>query len=181
MKDEEIIQLIADRKENRALVKLYRYQGKVTSLIISRGGSKEDGQDIFQDALLILCKKVWEGNFKLTSKLDTYLYSVCYNIWRNQSKDLASSKLTNELPEEFAVDDDLQLLLQKESKIKQVEEVLQKLGNPCLELLTLFYHSALRVKEIVKKMGYKTENSVKVQKYKCLERAKKMIAHIAED
>ena len=174
MKDEEIISLMRDKKEHRALVKLYKYQSKVVSLIKSRGGSKEDAQDVFQDALLILCKNVWKGDFVLTAKLDTYLYGVCYNLWRTISK--AKGKTITDENLDFPMDDEMEELLAHELKLKKVEQILQKLGDPCLQLLTLFYYKAKKIKEIVKQMGYKSENSVKVQKYKCMERAKKMIS-----
>ncbi len=176
MTDEKIIELIQNRKEDKALIKLYRYQGKVTSLVKSRGGSKDDAQDVFQEALLILCKKVWEGNFKLTAKLDTYLYSICYNLWRHQLE-------KNNKHFKVEVNDQLQLTdvdgideaIEKECKINLAESVLIKLGEPCLKLLKMFYYEALKMKEIANRLGYKSESTAKTQKYKCIERAKKQI------
>jgi len=176
MTDEQIIDLISQRKEHKALVKLYKYQGKVEGLIMGRGGSKQDAIDIFQDALLIFCKKIWEGNFKLTSKIDTYLYSVCYNIWRNElakRNQQHSFEIDEKL--ELAEEDNLNEILIKEAKLKSVEAILLKLGEPCLKLLKLFYYEALRMKEIATRMGYSSEKTAKAQKYKCIERAKKMI------
>ncbi len=178
MTDQEIITLIEERREHKALVKLYRYESRVSALIKTYGGSKEDAQDIFQDALLLLCKKVWEGNFKLTSKLDTYLYGVSFNLWRTELKSKKGQEI--DLPDDYRLEEqnELETLMAKEGKIKQVEEVLQKLGEPCLRLLQLFYYQAKRIKEITQIMKYKTENTAKVQKYKCIERAKKMIANV---
>ncbi|CAG5078326.1 RNA polymerase sigma factor [Parvicella tangerina] len=178
MTDQEIITLIEERREHKALVKLYRYESRVSTLIKKYGGSKEDAQDVFQDALLILCKNVWAGDFKLTSKLDTYLYGVCFNLWRTALKSKKGKEIN--LPDEYRLEDqnELEALIAKEGKIKQVEEVLKKLGDPCLKLLQLFYYQAKKIKEIMQEMKYKTENTVKVQKYKCIERAKKMIAKV---
>jgi RNA polymerase sigma factor (sigma-70 family) len=175
MTDQEIISKIREGNEHRALVKLYAYQSRVVTLVGKYGGSKADAQDVFQDALLILCKKVKEETFQLTAKLDTYLYGVCLNIWRNELRE--KGKTAFSMPEEHQVYDetDWDAIFEKERKLKNVEAVLLKLGEPCLKLLKLFYYESMRIKEIVKAMGYKTENSVKVQKYKCLERAKKMI------
>ena len=131
MTDEQIIDLISQRKEHKALVKLYKYQGNVEGLITTRGGSKQDARDVFQDALLIFCKKVWEGNFKLTSKIDTYLYSVCYNIWRNELEK-RNKKHSFEIDETFelAAEDNLNEAIEKEAKLKSVEAILLKLGEP---------------------------------------------------
>lgn len=178
MTDQEIITLIKERKEHKALVKLYRYESRVSALIKKYGGSKEDAQDVFQDALLILCKNVRNGDFKLTSKLDTYLYGVCFNLWRTAMKSKKGVEI--DLPEDYRFENqnELEQLIVKEGEIKQVEQVLQKLGEPCLRLLQLFYYQAMKIREIMEEMRYKTENSVKVQKYKCIERAKKMIAKV---
>jgi len=176
MTDEKIIELITQYKEDKALVKLYRYQSVITTLVQKNGGSKEDALDIFQDALIIFCKRIWEGNFKLTSKIDTYLYSICYNLWRNELEKRNRRMASNSNSEMQLVDDDhMHELIEKESKIKQIETVLRKIGDPCMKLLKLFYYEALKMKEIAKQLGYKSEQTAKAQKYKCIERAKKMI------
>jgi RNA polymerase sigma factor (sigma-70 family) len=175
MTDQEIILLIQDRKEHKALIKLYNYQGKATALVLQYGGSKEDAQDIFQEALLVLCKKVWEGNFVLSSKLDTYVYAICLNILRNELKQKSNKKI--HIPDLYQWEDENEFdaIFERERQLVSVEKVLLKVGDPCLKLLKLFYFELKRVKEIVNLMGYKTENSVKVQKFKCIERIKKMM------
>jgi RNA polymerase sigma factor (sigma-70 family) len=174
MTDTEIVQLIYSKKEGKALLKLYKYQGKVQGLIKSRGGSKEDGEDIFQEALVVLCNNVWKGNFKLTSSLGTYLYSVSYNIWRNKSekKQINFDKIDGIMTSsELNLDEHYE----REEKFAKVESILKEIGDPCLTLLKAFYHRGMKMVEIVKELGYKSVNSAKVQKFKCLERAKKLI------
>lgn len=170
MTDNQIIQIISERKESLVLHKLYKYSSKIVSFIKSRGGSKEDAEDIFQEALVVLCHNVWKGNFELTSSLYTYLYSVSYNLWRNKER----SEKTESVPDGLVLIDisSIEEVQEKESKLKKVEEILLKLGEPCLKLLKMFYHQQLKMKEIAEELGYKTVNSAKVQKYKCLERAK---------
>ena len=174
MTDTEIVQLIHSKKEGKALLKLYRYQGKILGLIKSRGGSKEDGEDIFQEALVVLCNNVWKGDFKLTSSLGTYLYSVSYNIWRNISdkKQTDFEKVDGIIP---SSDLNLEEHYEREQKFSKVESILNELGNPCMRLLILFYHQGKKMTEIVSELGYKSVNSAKVQKFKCLERAKKLV------
>jgi len=176
MTDSQIIHLIETRKESRAMEKLYRYQSVVKKMIISKGGTTDDALDIFQEALIILCKKVWQGNFLLKSKLDTYIYGVCYNLWRDRLK-TSKDNLHEEMTEEYPLDDELELLIEKEEKIMAIEHVLKQIGDACKQLLKLFYYDRKKVKDIVKELGYSSENTVKVQKYKCIERAKKMIGN----
>ncbi len=174
MTDSQIIHLIETRKESRAMQNLYRYQSVVKKMILSKGGTSDDALDIFQEALIILCKKVWKGDFLLTSKLDTYIYGICYNLWRDHLK-TSKDNLYKEMTDEYPMDDELEMLLEKEEKIIAIEYVLEQIGTACKQLLKLFYFDKKKVKEIVKELGYSSENTVKVQKYKCIERAKKMI------
>lgn len=174
MNDEHIIELIKQRKEGKAMLKLYRYQSVVKKMISSKGGSKEDALDIFQEALIILCKRVWQGDFELSSKLDTYIYGICYNLWRDHLK-TRKDNYHKEMTEEYIFDDNFDELIEKERKITAIEDALKKIGEACLKLIKLFYYEKKKVKEIVEILNYSSENSVKVQKYKCIERAKKMI------
>ncbi len=143
-------------------------------MVKSRGGSKEDALDVFQEALIILCKKVWDTDFKLTAKLDTYLYGVSYYIWKNRAEKESKWTKTDTEPNVVFIDE-MADVLEKEAKIKMVESVLQNLGEPCLKLLQFFYYKGLSMKEIAGKLGYKSLNVAKTQKYKCIERARKQI------
>lgn len=174
MTDSQIIELIKQRKESKAMVKLYGYQNVVKKMILSKGGTSDDSLDIFQEALIILCKKVWQGGFELNSKLDTYIYGICYNLWRDQLK-TRKDNLYTEMKDEYPIEDGLEELMERESKISAIEGVLNKIGEACLKLLKLFYYEKKKIKEIVEILNYSSENTVKVQKYKCIERAKNML------
>jgi RNA polymerase sigma factor (sigma-70 family) len=183
MTDQQIIQLIQQNKHSSAFKRLYRYFTPVQKLVQSRGGTKDDAKDVFQDALVILCKKVTDANFTLTASLDTYLYSVSRYLWNDELKRRGR---TNEIsldekhpaphgsgwdvPEEQITE-----WVNDENKIKQAETVLEKLGKRCLQILNMFYTENKSMKSIAKKMEFTSENAAKNQKYKCLERAKTML------
>lgn len=173
MNDKEIIQLLRSKKEGKALKKLYRYFPQVQKLIVSKGGQKQDAQDVFQDALVVFCSKLEQSDFKLTASIDTYLYSVCKLIWNNQQRKRKTTS-NSELEVELDSNDleELNKLLEKEELLKRAEQVLLKLGKRCQDLLKLFYFDGLRMKVIAEKMGFKSEKIAKNQKYKCMERAK---------
>src|SRR5688572_1434850 len=61
---------------------LYKfYFPSVASYIKQNTGSKQDAEDIFQEAILVLLQKVRQPDFVLTSALKTYLYAVAKNLW----------------------------------------------------------------------------------------------------
>ncbi len=176
MNDQSIIEALRSSKRDKALIKLYRYYPKVEKLILSKGGNKQDAQDIFQEGLLVLCKRVKEQDFKLTSKAQTYLYSICRFLWKNELKKL-NRKPKTEMVLELSSDEEesLEAILQKEEKIKIATQILSELGERCWRLLKLFYYQSLRMKEIAQKMGFSSEKIARNQKYKCLERAKRKL------
>ena len=180
MTDDEIIRLIEERKEHKALKRLYRYRGKVEQLIQQRGGTKTDAHDVFQEALIVLCKRIWAGDFKLTSKLDTYLYSVCYYTWKNELKSRNAKPATLIIDEISPAEESrLEELVEREQQITALEATLRKLGNPCMKLLQLFYYEKQRMAEIMKVLGHKSPQTTKAQKYKCMERLKKAMPKTA--
>jgi RNA polymerase sigma factor (sigma-70 family) len=55
-------------------------------MILRSGGNPDDARDIFQDALIVFLEKADSPEFNLSSSAETYLYSICKNIWLRQKK-----------------------------------------------------------------------------------------------
>jgi RNA polymerase sigma factor (sigma-70 family) len=176
MTDEKIIELLKANKTDKAFYKLYADFPKIQKMILRKGGSKNDAQDIFQEALIVFYRKVTETDFKLTSKIGTYLYSVSRFLWKDE---MAKNKKRNykELPESLSENElqELEELAEKETKLKAVEAVLQTISKKCKEIFELFYFKSCSMKEIAAKMNYTSERIARTQKYKCMEQAKKKI------
>jgi len=173
MDDKKIVQLLREGKRSKAFLKLYKGYPSVEKLILSKGGSKEDAKDIFQDALFIFYQKAKDHQFQLTAAISTYLYSVCRFLWKDELKKRNKKEFTTidiELKDNDR--DELKEIIEKESKFQLIEDVLKQIGEKCLKLLSMFYYNSLSMKDIANKLAFKTENVAKNQKYKCLERAK---------
>ncbi|HVU56605.1 MAG TPA: sigma-70 family RNA polymerase sigma factor [Puia sp.] len=184
MDDQTILELIRTGKNDLALNALYRNFPAIRKLVRSRGGSTRDAEDIFQEALIILIHKL-KKDFQLSSKLSTYLYGVCRLLWNEQLRKRRlqvsfdpvtwnDGSLDTLSKGELSADEeaDMHTYLQYESRVRLAEQALNELKDRCLELLLVFYHGQLSIKEIAAKMGYRSESSTKNQKYKCLEAAR---------
>lgn len=179
MEDLKIIQLLKEGKRSKAFLKLYKGYPAVEKLIVSKGGSKEDAKDIFQEALIIFYEKVKRLDFQLTAQISTYVYSVCRFLWKDELKKRNKSGVVGfEIDLDKSVADDVTDFQDKEDKYQIVEEVLLQIGEKCLRLLELFYYQHLSMKSIADKLNFKSENVAKNQKYKCLERAKIKLSEI---
>ena len=69
---------------------VYQIYPMIEIHILKNNGSRADAQDTFHNALIVFHEKIQQPNFKLESKISTYIFGVCKNIWlkhlRNQSK-----------------------------------------------------------------------------------------------
>ena len=186
MTDQSIVESIRSDQNSRALSALYKHFPMVRSLILRNGGTTKDAEDIFQEALIILVKKARTKNFQLTAQPGTYLFSVTRYLWkdelRRRNRQVPQELLTNSSETELSDTGTagLKELLEEESRIKLAELALSELKDRCRELLLLFYHGGLRLKDIAARMGYSSENTARNQKYKCLEAAKNRLRELKQ-
>lgn len=168
MTDQEIIQLIEQREENRALLDIYKGFSMIEKSLLKIGASKVQAMDIFQEALYLFVQKVQKGNFVLTAKLSTYLYSVCRHIYLNEIKAEGKQKVADE--EFIRIESDYDWEFENCNRL--AEQAFKKLGEKCQQILIAYYYKQQNMKAIAKAFGFGSEKSARSQKYKCLEKAK---------
>jgi len=173
MHDQQILELLRSGKRDKALLRLYKHFPQVERLICSKGGSKEDARDIYQEALIIFCRKVKSVEFELTAGIGTYLYSVSRFLWKDELQ-RRQKKTTVDFDLDLTPQDEqaLQEALERENNLKMAEQVIAGLGQRCRDLLQLFYFQSLSMKVIADKLQFSSEKIARNQKYKCMERAK---------
>ena len=70
-------------------VLLYIYKNSfrpVRHLITTNSGNEEDARDIFQEALVILYKKLKSNNLRLYCSVSTFIYSIARLLWLKELK-----------------------------------------------------------------------------------------------
>ena len=107
-----------------------------------------------------------------SSSVKTYLFSVGKNkLMEMERGKLRERKLkTDDLYEADEIYDD--------SLLTQVEDCVEKLGEPCRSLLIQYYYHKRSIDQLVSLFGYKNMETAKNQKYKCLERLRKMVKEV---
>jgi len=179
MNDQRIVALIQEGKSDTALNALYKNYPQVRKLIRSKGGDTAAAEDIFQEALIILIRKIRETDFQLNAQLNTYLFSVCRYLWKDELKKRQRQITHN--PEDALFNGEETAWLQRieeESHFRLAEKILTQLKDRCQELLLLFYKGSVSLRDIAARMGYSSENTAKNQKYKCLEAAKNKLKEL---
>lgn len=172
MNQDSIIENLKSGKSN-AIALLYEYFPLVKNYIIKNSGTSSDAKDVFQESLIILYKKLYKNNFQINSKIETFVFGICKNLWFEELRKRNKNKLFELKPNiEFA--EDFKNHIEEENKYHRVDLILNELGGKCLQILQLFYYKNKTMQEIAKILNYKNVNTVKTQKFKCLERARKL-------
>jgi len=175
--DEEIITGIQSG-DSIAIQKLYTaYYPVVSKMIINNQGSHEEAQDIFQETVMVLYDKVAQGNFQLSSKLKTFLYAVSKRLWLKQltrGKSRYHTDLIDDHEDRLIADEAIEEHEVLENNLLHMEEALEGLGEPCKTILQDFYILNRSMADICERFGYTNTDNAKTQKYKCLQRLKKI-------
>lgn len=173
--DNEVILGILNGSKD-ILERVYKsYFPMILRLIISNNGDEDDAKDIFQESVIVLYHKIQSGNFQLNSKLKTFIYSVCRRLWlKRLSQKNKGTIYVKDFEELIPVEEDLEYHQQKDKEFVQMAEAIILLGEPCKTIIEDFYIKANSMQDICKKFGYTNTNNAKTQKYKCLQRLKRL-------
>ena len=170
--DEQILKGIL-RHDNLILQYIYKqYYYNINYFIRKNQGNEDDASDIFQEAIIIIYRKLKENDLIFEkSSFKGYLFSVCRFLWLKQleKRRIERERLNESLPfQEDLYDDNLVELVDKNDRYGLYQKHFVTLSTDCQKLLQMFFEKT-PLKEIAKVMGYKGENYAKTRKYKCKE------------
>ena len=177
--DREVVLGILNNSED-ALNKLYvGYYPMVLQFILNNSGDEDDAKDVYQEAIIVLYNKIKSGNFELSSKLKTYIYSVSRRIWlKKLTQQSKKSNNISDFEDVVAVEVDMELHEEKDKQFEKMQSALVHLGEPCKTIIQDFYINNLSMQDISEKFGYTNTDNAKTQKYKCLQRLKKLFFQV---
>lgn len=159
-----------------AIQTLYdEYFPMILHLIATNNGDEDEAKDIFQEAVMVLYDRAQDAEFVLSSKLKTFLYAICRRLWLKQlTSHQRSFQDVLGYADSILEDNDLATHQKADDDFEIMNEALLKLGEPCKTIITDFYISNMSMQEICDKFGYTNTNNAKTQKYKCLQRLKRI-------
>jgi RNA polymerase sigma factor (sigma-70 family) len=173
--DSEVIIGILNNSDS-VLKRLYlAYFPMVLQLVLNNNGDEDDAKDVYQEAIIVLYNKVKTGNFELSSKLKTYIYSICRRLWLKRLKQMNRyGGDIKDFQEYLPVEDDVEKHHDRDMQLNKMEDALKLLGEPCKTIMEDFYIHSRSMQEICERFGYTNADNAKTQKYKCLQRLKKL-------
>jgi DNA-directed RNA polymerase specialized sigma24 family protein len=141
----------------------------VAAFVSKRNGTLEDAQDVFQDALVVFYEKSNEAGFAAHTSREAYIMGIARHLWFRKFN--AGIKLEGL----DGIKDDAAPPGEADINAGRVLQLLERTGEKCLNLLHAFYYGQLPLRQISKLLGYGSERSATVQKYKCLEKIRDTI------
>lgn len=139
----------------------------VSNYVIKNHGESKDVEDIFQEGLIQMYKKIENNQIDIKKNFFSYFYGVCKHLWLTELRKRKIKKIPisdceicseeENIIEENSTHDEKQILF---------KYYFKKLTTKCQSILKLFV-SGLSIAEITKSLGYSSEEYTRSRKYAC--------------
>jgi RNA polymerase sigma factor (sigma-70 family) len=171
LSDEEIIAGLRKR-DNRVLQYIYKNSFiPVKQLILNNAGSENDAEDIFQETLIIIFKKLKEEeSFELTSAFSTYIYSISRLLWLKHLRNIKKIEIDplNRDHEERIEFEPPSPVQDKDLRMAIYQRTLLLIPEDCQKILRLTAQD-LTSSEIARQLGFRSEGYVRKRRHFCKE------------
>lgn len=178
--DEEIIAGLKKR-DNRVLQYIYKNSfNPVKQLILHNAGSENDAEDIFQEALIIIFRKLKNSSgINLTASFNTYIYSVSRLLWLKHLRKIKRIEIDplNRDMEERIEFEEPSPVQDKDLRMAIYQRTLMKIPEDCQKILRLTAQD-ITSKEIANQLGFRSEGYVRKRRHFCKEY---LVSKIKED
>ncbi len=179
--DAEIVDLISgnEKEQNIAFECLYRQNlKKAIHFVVKKGGSKELGEDLFQESLVVLYERILKGEYELRSSISTFLLTIVRNRAINTLKRDSKISLQGDSMEDGRIEmPDIQEIKERR---QFVERALATLKEDCRKILKLSIYEELKMDKISELMGFENAQVARNKKSRCLKYLKESIAKILD-
>jgi len=146
---------------------------KTEAFVLANSGTAEEAKDIYQDAFIAVWQNIKAGRYvpQHGSSLEAYLFQIAKYKWYDYlkaAKKISLSPVEDNTIVEPAYNDD------EERYIEKVQQHFKELGEPCRQVLKLFYFMKQSITKIAANFSW-TEATAKNNKYRCLQRLRNMV------
>ncbi len=178
--DTEIVAALKNNGEmDKAIGFIYKnYYNLLEYYVVNNKGTKEDAADIIQETLVAFIDIVQQDKFRGEAGVKSFLYSIARNLWLSEFRKRNSADNRNRVFEKGKDETEQGAINQliKSEYYKAIQDLFERLGEKCKQLLLLVYYEDLPMKDIVEKMpGYENEQVLRNKKYKCMKQLEQMI------
>ncbi|MEM9986264.1 MAG: sigma-70 family RNA polymerase sigma factor [Bacteroidota bacterium] len=156
------------KADRSAMEKLYEQSfGEAAAFVRSHGGSREDAEDVFQEVIIVLFRRLADPDWRPQQRLEGYVYGIARNLWYK------TLERRQRLPQ-AAIEDQAPIsaeegeLYERSLRERLLGEHLLALPSNCQEIMKWFL-AKTSLKEIAKRLN-STVNYIKKRKHHCQRR-----------
>ncbi|MBU3676729.1 MAG: sigma-70 family RNA polymerase sigma factor [Chitinophagaceae bacterium] len=175
--DDVLIRSLANGQSD-ALQYIYKtIYPTVEKMVFKMNGSTDEAYDIFQDTITIVYEKARRGNLSLSCRFSTYVVAIAKHLWlknRTGKKKNPVSVPFEAIEQHLPLAEIAQDFQQMENNVALLSRCFLDIGEPCASLLKAFYLQNKTMQVITEEFGYTNADNAKTQKYKCLNRLRKL-------
>jgi len=160
--------------DDKALEALYTANFyKTETFVLANSGTAEEAKDIYQEAFIAVWQNIKAGRYvpQNGSSLEAYLFQIAKYKWYDYLK---AAKKISTVPLEDNAFIETGYNNEEENYIEKVQQHLTNLGEPCRQVLTLFYFVKQSMAKIATTFSW-TEATAKNNKYRCLLRLRNRV------
>jgi len=185
MKDltDEILIKGLKEQDSTSIKYIYREFFPLAKSIVERNsGNYQDAEDLFQDSMVVLYKRLTREEITLKCTLKTFFFGICKNLWMQRLdrkwRLRFSENMAEEPVESYEITDrefNEEILEKKRLYLKH----FFALPHRCQKILMLFLME-IPLKEMAGRLNLKNEEYAKSRKYQCKEILRKRIKNDPE-
>ncbi len=137
-------------------------------------GGRADAEDIFQEAMIVIYRKIKADELHLQSTFTTFFMGVCKYIWRRHQR--RNRRTISNFPSDLLWET-IEYDLEKQERYQLLREKFHTLSKNCRLILQLFFEQ-YSMQEIAEVLGYESAGYIKKRKCIC---QRKLIEAIRSD
>ena len=153
-----------------------KFVPKVKNYVRMNSGDDDDAQDIIQEVLIAIYNQAKTNGLQLTCPFDAYFFLLCKRRWLNELKKPSKKQVTIS-DDTVSIDESVQEMVSQtelfDEKQSLFDEMFQKLGEKCQELLKLSFVTKT-MEEVAEKLNV-TYGYVRKKKSLCTGQLTEMI------
>lgn len=170
--DEIIIQMLraGGKERDRAWAFMFKtWRRAYSKPVLKRGGIQDDVDEALSHIALSFEKRVIATDKDRVENLCGYLVQCVLNAWRKRKMGKSAMQTNPDDSLQSNVEPSAEELLIIQEQNAQLDQFLNKLGQPCQQILTL-WASGCSMKEITETLQLADEVAGRKKKYKCLQK-----------
>lgn len=149
-----------------------------TSFVLKRGGTREEAEEVFFDALYFFDRNLRQGDYKEEGNVEAYFINIVARQWgKRAEKNRRQLRLFDfflfQKESEEINREELEWYERKET-VEYLNKLIASMGKHCSDILRL-YQLGYSLEETASEMGLGSVDRVKNEKKRCIQRTREQL------